>query len=314
MRHMKKAAVALIVSCSLITASSAYAFSDIKDSRQEQIATVLHSKGIIQGVAADKFAPMDKLTAAQGVQMVVKAMDLKANDRGPEPGTTPSGAWYAQAVRIAAQNGLPVASFKNWNANLTKEQFAGMLYKAVSATGTYPTIEMYMKVTDEDQIGKEAKGAVQFLLLTGIASLDAQGSFHPKQYLTRMEAAELTYHALQFIQKHQSQPIPEEAEDGVSVQTVKVNDQVNEVILSKSDMPNPGYGMMLDRIEFLAGQKAVAYYHFTTPEPGKMYPQVISTAKISFYIDSDYKVSIQKLPDEERLPISIPRTDQVKAK
>ncbi|MCJ8010706.1 protease complex subunit PrcB family protein [Paenibacillus sp. KQZ6P-2] len=102
----------------------------------------------------------------------------------------------------------------------------------------------------------------------------------------------------------------DESNDEVSIQVEKVNDEVNKVIISKSGMPNPGYGLVVDRIEFLSGHKAVAYYHFTTPEPGKMYPQVISTAKASFFLDSKYKVIVKKSPGQNGLKIPNPGGDQ----
>ncbi|MDR0266657.1 hypothetical protein [Paenibacillus sp.] len=137
----------------------------------------------------------------------------------------------------------------------------------------------------------------------------AQNRFYPKQNITHMEAAEMDNKSLRFIQNNQNNKSgqdPVEPEDDVSVQVEKVNDQVNKIVLSKSDMPNPGYGIAIDRIEFLPGQKAVAYYHFITPEPGKMYPQVISTAKASFYLDSKYKVIVKRSPGQDELPKTIP--------
>ncbi|WP_202128506.1 protease complex subunit PrcB family protein [Paenibacillus dendrobii] len=312
MRIKNKIATALLAVCCLATATSAYAFSDIQDPRQENIASYLQSQGIIHGVAPDRFAPSEKLSAAQGVQLLVNAMNLKAANGGTASGSKvniPENAWYAQAAGIAADNGIPISQIRDWSSKLTKEQFAGMLHKAVTATGEYPIVEMYLAVADDDEILSENKGAVQFLLLTHIAKLDEQQNFHPKQYISRMEAAEMIYNARQFIQSKGPQD-PGESENDVSVQVKKINDDVNQVILSKSDMPNPGYGIVVDRIEFISGQKAVAYYHFTTPEPGKIYPQVISTAKASFYVDSKYKVSVIQSPGQVELPISAPGIDK----
>ncbi|MDR9854640.1 S-layer homology domain-containing protein [Paenibacillus sp. VCA1] len=308
MKRFKKTAAALIAFSCLAAASSAYAFSDIKDPKQEKIAASLQSQGIIHGVSADRFAPAQPLTAAQGVQLLVKAMKLQAKvDGPPPPANVPAKAWFAQAAAIAADNGISVSNIRDWNMNLTRERFAGMLTQAVKATGEYPTTEMYMLVKDEDETAPEYRAGLQFLLLTGITELDAQNRFHPKQNITRMEAAEMIYNALQFIQSHKSQD-PGQAEDDVSIRIEKVNDQVNKIVLSKPDMPNPGYGLAVDRIEFLSGQKAVAYYHITTPAPGKMYPQVISTATASFYLDSKFEISVKKTPGYDGGPISAPGT------
>ncbi|WP_339321267.1 protease complex subunit PrcB family protein [Paenibacillus sp. FSL W8-0194] len=306
MNKFKRIAAALMAFCCLAAASSAYAFSDIKDAEQEKIAASLQSQGIISGVSADRFAPAEPLTAAQGIQLLVKAMKLQGKvDGPPPPANVPVKAWYAQAARIAADNGISVGQIRDWNMKLTKEQFAGMLHQAVKATGEYSTIEMYVFVKDDGEMSSEYKSALQFLLLTRIAELDAQDRFHPKQYITRMEAAEMIYNALKFIQSHQNQD-PGASEADVSIRIEKVNDKVNKIVLSKADMPNPGYGLVVDRIEFLPGKKAVAYYHLTSPEPGKMYPQVISTATASFYLDSSLEISVKTTPGHDQGSISVP--------
>jgi len=308
MKKFKRIAAALIASGCLAAASSAYAFSDIKDPEQEKIAASLQSQGIIHGVSADRFAPAQPLTAAQGIQLLVKAMKLQGKvDGPPPPANVPSKAWYAQAARIAADNGISVGKISDWNMKLTKEQFAGMLYQAVTATGDYATIEMYVQVKDEEDMSPEYRGGLQFLLLTHIAELDAQNRFHPKQHITRMEAAEMIYNAVKFVQSHKNlEPGP--SENDVSIRVEKVNDKVNKIVLTKEGLPNPGYGIAVDRIEFLPGQKAVAYYHVTTPAPGKMYPQVISTATASFYLDSNIEISVKRTPGDDGASISFPGT------
>lgn len=295
MKFTKKITAALLVTGSLVTASSVYAFSDIQSEQQVKIADALQSQGVIQGISNDKFGPAEKLTAAQGIQMLVKAMKLQpTGDHSASANSeAPASAWYASAANIAADHGLPTANIDDWNARITREQFATMLYKAVLATGDYPTIKMYINVQDENEIVPSDREAIQFLLLTKIVKLDDQGQFHPKQNITRMEAAEMTYNAMNFVSSHMPQE-PGESDNQVSVNVEKVNDQVNKIVISKEDMPNPGYGIVVERIEFVSNNKAVAYYHTTVPEPGKMYPQVISTAKASFYLDSSIKITVKQ--------------------
>ncbi|MEI0740006.1 S-layer protein [Paenibacillus sp. JTLBN-2024] len=253
--------------------------------------------------------PAEPLTAAQGIQLLVKAMKLQGKvDGPPPPANVPAKAQYAQAARIAADNGISVGQIRDWNMKLTKEQLAGMLHQAVKATGEYSTIEMYVFVKDDGDMSSEYKKRLQFLLLTLIAELDAQDRFHPKQHITRMEAAEMIYNALKFIQSHQNQDFGASEAD-VSVRIEKVNDKVNKIVLSKADMPNPGYeGWSSTVSSFFRGKKAVAYYHLTYPEPGKMYPQVISTATASFYLDSSLEISVKTTPghDQDRFPFPAP--------
>lgn len=56
--------------------SSAFAFSDLKGSPDEAAIQSLQEKGIVEGMDGDRFAPNTSMTAAQGVQLIVKALDL----------------------------------------------------------------------------------------------------------------------------------------------------------------------------------------------------------------------------------------------
>lgn len=291
---------ALLISSSLLGAGavSASAFSDVHDNDQLTIVKSLQSKGIIQGVTSDKFAPQRTITSAQAVQMVVKATGLKENPNfsGKSFSTVPDGAWYADAVNIAAQHGLPVSAETKWNEPMTREDFANLLATAVQKTGNYPLILMYINVADESQMKEESRGAVQFLLLTKIAELDKAGKFHPKQELTRMEAAQMSYAAMQFIENHKQNNVgeTEQAGDDISIQVEKVNAEVNKVIITKNNLPHPGYGIAVTSIDFVNDVEAVVSYKIIQPDPDKLYPQVISKSSVETYVPSKYEVKVKE--------------------
>lgn len=291
---------ALLISSSLlgVGAASASAFSDVQD--RDQLATVksLQSKGIIQGITSDKFAPQRTITSAQAIQMVIKATDLKEhpNFSGKSFSTVPDGAWYADAVNIAAQNGLPVSTETKWNEPMTREDFAHLLATAVQKTGNYPVILMYINIADESQIKEESRGAVQFLLLTKITELSKAGQFNPKQEMTRIEAAEMTHAAMQFIENHKQRNVDdsEKVQDGVSFQVEKVNAEVNKVIITKDNLPHPGYGLAVTSIDFVSSKEAVINYMIIQPDPDKLYPQVISKSSVEAYVPSNYEVKVKE--------------------
>ncbi|WP_422657208.1 S-layer homology domain-containing protein [Paenibacillus sp. EC2-1] len=291
---------ALLISSSLLGAgaASASAFSDVQDSDQLAIVKSLQSKGIIQGITSDKFAPQRTITSAQAIQMVVKATALKEhpNFSGKSFSTVPDGAWYADAVNIAAQHGLPVSTETKWNEPMTREDFAHLLATAVQKTGNYPVILMYMNIADESQIKEESRGAVQFLLLTKIAELSKAGQFNPKQEMTRIEAAEMTHAAMQFIENHKLRNVDdsEKVQDGVSFQVEKVNAEVNKVIITKDNLPHPGYGLAVTSIDFVSSKEAVINYMIIQPDPDKMYPQVISKSSVETYVPSNYEVKVKE--------------------
>jgi hypothetical protein len=68
-------------------------------------------------------------------------------------------------------------------------------------------------------------------------------------------------------------------------------------------MPNPGYRVTIDKIEFL-GTEAVIYYTLHRPDPKMFYPQVITEAKASTFIDAKYEVKT-KLSNDPNQPIGI---------
>lgn len=284
-----KIAAALLLSGSLLMATSVSAFSDVQGD-DAGIIEALQYKGI-KGATKDKFVPLGKLTGAQGVHMIVKALDLKAKNT---KNTKVSGkvTWYTPALRIAEGNGIKLPKDFDPNAELTREAFADILAQAIYATGDYPMIKMFIEIADADHITVEYSGHIQQLLLMKVASLDEQGKFHPKDTITRIEGARLVYNAAEYIDKYKE--VEQGMQDNVSFQVEKVNDQINKVVLTRAEQPNPGYGIRVAKVEF-SGNKATVYYELLSPEPGMNYIQVISDTKAETYISSQYTVEVKKL-------------------
>ena len=286
-----KLSAALLLAGSLLLTTSVSAFSDVQGD-DAGITESLQQKGIIQGITPDKFVPMGKLTGAQAVTMIVNGLGLKVKDAAKSQ-VPAKDEWYSSALRIAADKGIKLPKDFDPNAELTREAFADILVQAVGTTGDYPMVKMFIEIADADQITVEYSGHIQQLLLMKIASLDEQGKFHPQDTITRIEAARLVYNAAEYIDKY------EEAEQGmqdnVSFQVEKVNDQINKVVLTRAEQPNPGYGIRVAKVEF-SGDKATVYYELLSPEPGMNYIQVISDTRAETYISSQYTVEVKKLP------------------
>ncbi|MFB5673692.1 protease complex subunit PrcB family protein [Paenibacillus terreus] len=312
-KHKKKVISFIAVACSLAAASSAFAFGDLSGTQLQQVEA-LKAKGIVNGVSADKFAPSRTLTVAEGVQLAVKSMGLEAKPDVTDASyaNIPADAWYAQAFRIAAENGLTVSGDVKPASPMTREQFADMLYEAISATGQYPVIKMYIEVADEKDFDADSLEAIQFLLLTKITSLDEQRNFYPDREITRIEAAEMVYNAVKYveemkaIQPAEPLPTPEQPEqpdqpdqsdnvqDQVTISIEPVSSAKNKVTLTRHEAPNPGYGIAVDRVDYVSDSEAVIYYKLTSPKPGEMNIQVISNTETSVELDSKYeKVSIK---------------------
>lgn len=291
--HRKiKLAASLMMTSSLLLASSVSAFSDVQG-QDAKITEALQQKGIIQGITKDHFVPLGKLTGAQGIHMIVKALELKPKAGGS---LQPSGhtEWYASSLRIAEDNGIKLPKDFAPNAELSREAFADLLMQAINVTGNYPTIKMYIEVADADQMNPDYANSIQTLLLMKIASLDEQGEFHPKQAITRIEAARLVHNAADFVNKYKE--AEQDVKDQVSFEVEKVNEQINKVVLTRAQQPNPGYGIRVAKVEF-TGKTATVYYELLSPEPDKDYIQVITDTKAETYVSSEYQVEIKRLSE-----------------
>ncbi|MEF2965110.1 S-layer homology domain-containing protein [Paenibacillus sp. M1] len=289
-----KAAAALLLSGSMLLASSASAFSDVQG-QDAKITESLQTQGIIQGLTKDKFAPHSKLTGAQAVQMIVQALDLENNlDYAASKKANGNKFWYTRALEIAEANGIEFPKGFKWNSEITKEEFAYILDQAISATGDYPMIKMYIDFKDADDGNVLYSGSIQRLLLMKITELDEKGKFYPTAAMTRIEAARMVYNAAQFVEEAKENEAPSKEE--VTFNVEKVNNQINKVVLTRHEAGNPGYGISVAKIEFMKS-KAIIYYELLSPERNKFYPQVITDTKTETYVSSKYSVEIKELKD-----------------
>lgn len=289
---MVKKAAGVVLICSLIIPgmASASGFKDVKG-KDAQIVQSLHNKGMIQGVTKDKFVPNGKLNGAQGVHLIVEALGLKGKDKSDLKFAGKS-KWYTKSLQIAKDNGIALPENFTVNGELTREEFAYILRQGIDATGNYPLIKMYIHIQDADQGNILYSGSIQNLVLMKIATLDSENKFYPTKKITRMEAAQFIYNAVNYIDQYKNDS--EIIKDSVIYNVEKVNDDINKVTLTRENQPSPGYGITVSKVEFTKGGVAKVYYELLSPEPGQMYPQVITSTKTVTYVSSQYKVELVK--------------------
>lgn len=219
---MKKILIALSAAALLqiTTAGQTYAssstFTDIDNVAAKDKVVYLENHGIVGGVASGHFAPYESLTGAQEVSLIVKALGLNLDTVRfiKEPKATDyfknadDEAWYANALIIAAVNGLEFPSDFDPNKKITREEFTYNLIRAMELKKEMPMINMmYIEVKDEDQLKVEYSGAIQRAIKYGVIKLDAEGKFHPKDEITRVDAAEEIYNALDYLEKYNQTPL-----------------------------------------------------------------------------------------------------------
>lgn len=291
-QNMVKSAAGVVLICSLVMPgmASASGFTDVKG-EGARIVQSLHQKGIIQGITKDKFAPQGTLNGAQGVHLVVEALGLKGKDKS-ELKFAGKSKWYAKSLQIAKENGIELPKNFSVNGELTREEFAYILRQGIDATGNYPLIAMYLYIEDADQGNELYTGSIQNLVLMKIAELDSEDKFHPTNKITRMEAAELIYNAVNYIDQFKSNS--EIVNDSVIYNVEKVNDDINKVTITRENQPSPGYGIAVSKVEFTKDGVAKVYYELLSPDPDQMYPQVITSTNTVTYVSSQYKVELVK--------------------
>jgi hypothetical protein len=107
-----------------------------------------------------------------------------------------SEAWYRDALIGAGANGLSIDRSIDPNAAMTREAFYSLLEEAMEMRNDLPMIKISpVTIDDFDAMDISKSGAIQRAITYGILKLD-QGMLLPKEALTRGEAAQAVYDAL----------------------------------------------------------------------------------------------------------------------
>lgn len=196
-------------------AASSQGFTDIQNVAAKEAILALQQSGIISGVAPSLFAPYDSLTEAQAIQMIVDALGLnldgvrfvkepKASDYFANAN---DNAWYANALITAAVCNIGLPKDLDPGQKVSREVFTHQLIRAIESSGRLPMINIVpVGIKDGDQINAEYSGSIQRALHYGIVKLNADGQFNPTQDMTREQAAEEIYNAVQYLKSHEAPP------------------------------------------------------------------------------------------------------------
>ncbi|MFC5448670.1 S-layer homology domain-containing protein [Paenibacillus aestuarii] len=209
-------------------AASSTDFTDINNAAAKDKIVSLQQSGIISGVAPGLFAPNAPLTEAQSVQFFVSALGLNLDKVRflKEPKATDyftnadDKAWYAASFITAAVHNLDLPKSLNPNQVVTREEFTYQLVRAMETIGRLPMINpVVVDVKDADQMNVLYSGAIQRALAYGLIKLNADGTFNPKQTMTREQAAEEIYNAIQYLKArtHTSAPMIISNSEGVQM-------------------------------------------------------------------------------------------------
>ncbi|WP_311764953.1 S-layer homology domain-containing protein [Paenibacillus agricola] len=289
------AAVVLSLTLAGQSLAATAAFTDLDQVAAKDKIISLQSQGLVSGVSNGLFQPNATLSAAQGIQLIVKAlgMNLDAIRFVKAPQATDyfakakNDAWYSQSFIIAANNGLKLSADLDPDQKWTKATFTKELLLALDGHNILHMIKIpVIEIKDKAEIALDDLGSVQAAIYKEIATLDADGNFHPKAEITRAEAAEMIFNTLKYVHPTPHQPSSPSSNDtprdGSSQPMIPVGGQTDQV--GQTVYENTQYG-----------------FRFTLPDSWKRYTIVtdkweglsIGDAQGDKVIESGAKLSIR---------------------
>ena len=144
--------------------------------------------GVMQGNSSGNLNPDRVLTRAEFVTMINRAFGY--TERGSTPfRDVPENAWYADDINIAYQAGYFTGTSETTASPLgrvTREQAAVLLGRNLRLQGI-PGVNS--NFTDVQQMGNWSRGMVQECVELGIIQGYADGTFRPRNYITRGQMA-----------------------------------------------------------------------------------------------------------------------------
>ncbi|GGG83776.1 discoidin domain-containing protein [Paenibacillus radicis (ex Gao et al. 2016)] len=180
-----------------------WSFTDVPSGHwAETVIQELAAKQIVNGTSDTSFEPNRAITRAEFVSLLVRALKLTKAESGQAAfADVAENAWYADAVRIAAQAGIVAGKGDHAfapNAQITREEMVTMLIRAYQAAQGSSQAATGKEMAFEDE--PEASGwAIEYINRAaelGLVKGRSAGVFDPKGISTRAESAQIIYNLL----------------------------------------------------------------------------------------------------------------------
>ncbi len=168
-------------------------FTDLADVKwAKDYIEGLAAAGVVSGRGDGIYAPLDNVTRAEFLMMLVKALGIDTTGATCDFPDVIAGEWYYEAVAAGTSFGL-ASGYGDGNFGttdlITRQDAAVMLNNAITKSGkTLDEINESIDFADKADISDYAADDVDVLVKAGILS-GSNGSFMPKSNTTRAEAA-----------------------------------------------------------------------------------------------------------------------------
>ena len=156
----------------------------------------LLDNGIITGYSDGNFYPDKQVTREEFIKMIILAADIPSDNLTCDFADVDSNEWYYRYI-AAAKNMSIIMGDDNGKAgigdNILREDVAVIVYRTMCMLGIIEenTGEPVLNFTDSSSISEYAVMSVHTLEDIGILNGFEDGSFRPRNYLTRAEAAKI---------------------------------------------------------------------------------------------------------------------------
>ena len=159
----------------------------------------VYDKGLMTGMTADRFAPNEGMTRAMLVTVLWRQAGSPVVNYAMDFSDVAEGAWYAEAVRWAAAEGV-VGGYGDGrfgpNDPITREQLATILFRHLVGDGPVELADWLRPYADADQISGYAAPAMQWAVGHGVLKGDGD-QLDPQGTATRAQVAAMLHRALE---------------------------------------------------------------------------------------------------------------------
>lgn len=161
----------------------------------------LASKGIINGVSDQQFAPEQKVKRSDFLMLLMRTLELdKRTELGPKFDDVKEGEYYERTLRIARAVGIAEGTDNNLflpNDSITREDMMVLTERAMKLAKLLnhqaeSSTHQLSKFEDFSQISSYATSSVAALVRLGLVN-GYDNAIHPSETTTRAQAAVLMY-------------------------------------------------------------------------------------------------------------------------
>lgn len=184
-----------------------YTFQDVPSSHwAAKTIRAMTAKQLVQGTTGNRFEPNRAVTRAEFVSLLDRLLQLPDAGSAPSFSDVADGAWYAEAVTKALENGLISGSGSNRfepQRTLSREEMAAMLVRAYefrSGTTFDAGKTNYISTfNDKEDMSSWALPFINGALHYGLMKGRSASHFNPAQSITRAEMAQAVYNLSQLL-------------------------------------------------------------------------------------------------------------------